>query len=389
MPWAIPRAAGETRSNRAVLEGIASLAILACVLLFQACSGVSVPGNTNTSTGGGGSTPPPPPPPPASLTLSSTLPSGTAGAVYSGSVNASGGTPPYAFSVASGQLPTGLLLAAASGAISGTPTAAGTFSFVIAASDAKALSKQQSLQITIATAPVVNNSKSFSNLQQSTWGQYGLTPPTYATCSPSPCGGISYSMTQGIASPSMSGDSTQFNLAGTTLYGDVLFNNHLIGDFSTQGLPDTNHTLVPTYHSFTYDVDFYTTSLPISQALEFDINQFFNNLGFTWGHECRIAGGHEWDIWDNVTQHWVPTGISCYPNNNAWNHLTIQVQRTSDNQLLYQSITLNGVTNTLNQYSNPGSTPGWYGITINYQMDGNYQQAPYSVYLDNLTFTYE
>jgi len=391
MPWAMWCATKEKRSNRAVFQGATILALLACMLLFQACSGVSVPGNSNTSTGnGGGTTTPPPPPPPASLTFSSTLPSGTVGAIYSGSVNVSGGTPPYAFSVASGQLPAGLTLTAASGTISGTPTASGTFTFAIAASDAKALSKQQSMQITIASAPVVNNSKSFSNLQQSGgWGQYGLTPPTYATCSPSPCGGISYSMTQGISSPSMSGDATQFNLGGTTLYGDVLFNNHLIGDFSSQGLPDIGHTLVPTYHTFTYDVDFYTSSLPLSQALEFDINQFFNNLQFTWGHECRIAGGHEWDIWDNVTQHWVPTGISCYPNNNSWNHLTIQVQRTSDNQLLYQSITLNGVTSTLNQYSNPGSTPGWYGITVNYQMDGNYQQTPYTVYLDNLTFTYE
>src|SRR5712692_4716484 len=50
-----------------------------------------------------------------------------------------------------------------------------------------------------------------------------------------------------------------------------------------------------------------------------------------WGHECRITGGHQWDIWDNQGQKWHPTGITCNPNNNAWNHLTIQVQRTSDN----------------------------------------------------------
>jgi hypothetical protein len=123
--------------------------------------------------------------------------------------------------------------------------------------------------------------------------------------------------------------------------------------------------------------------------LEFDLNQFFNNMGFIWGHECRIAGGNEWDIWDNVNQHWVATGVPCYPNNNAWNHLTIQVQRTSNNQLLYQSITLNGVTNTLNAYYNPGSAPGWYGVTVNYQMDGNDVQSPYSIYLDQLTYSYQ
>lgn len=188
----------------------------------------------------------------------------------------------------------------------------------------------------------------------------------------------------------MSGSAAQYNLGGTAVYTDALFNNHLIGPFSSQGLPDNNHTLVPIYHDFTYDVYFYGSNLELSQAVEFDINQFFNSQGYIWGHECRIAGGNEWDIWDNINQHWVPTGIACHPLDNSWNHLIIQVQRTADNQLLYESITLNGVTNAVNAYYNPGPAPSnWYGITINYQMDGNYQQAPYSVYLDNLTFWYQ
>jgi hypothetical protein len=65
------------------------------------------------------------------------------------------------------------------------------------------------------------------------------------------------------------------------------------------------------------------------------------------------------------------------------------VQRTSSNQLLYQSITLNGKTNTLNQYYNPGSAVGWYGVTVNYQQDGNNKQSANTVYLDDFTFTYE
>jgi hypothetical protein len=71
-----------------------------------------------------------------------------------------------------------------------------------------------------------------------------------------------------------------------------------------------------------------------------------------------------------------------------WNHLTIQVQRTSSNQLLYQSITLNGSAAKLNKTSAPYSAPGWWGVTVNYQMDGNYEQQAYTVYLDKLTFTY-
>jgi hypothetical protein len=242
-----------------------------------------------------------------------------------------------------------------------------------------------------ATAPVTISvaTNAFTNLQASGgWAAAGQGPPKFIDCNP--CGPqITWSMQQGIKSPSLSGNATQYGIGGTGPYWDVLFNNHLIGDGSSQGMPDLDHKIVPSLHNFTYDVYFYGSNLGLAQAVEFDLNQFFDGMGFIWGHECRVAGGNEWDIWDNINQHWVPTGVPCYPNNNAWNHLTIQVQRTSNNQLLYQSITLNGVTHTLNLYYNPGSAPGWYGITVNYQMDGNNQQSPYSVYLDKLTYSYE
>src|SRR5207248_5605008 len=84
-----------------------------------------------------------------------------------------------------------------------------------------------------------------------------------------------------------------------------------------------------------------------------------------WGHECRIAGGHEWDTWNNVKQHWVPTGIPCNPISGAWNHLVLSVQRTSGNKLIFHSITLNGKTAVLDRYDAPGPRKNWYGVTVN------------------------
>jgi serine protease AprX len=55
---------------------------------------------------------------------------------YSQSIAASGGTPPYSFSILSGGLPPGLTLNSTSGVISGTPTTQGVFRFTIAATDA-------------------------------------------------------------------------------------------------------------------------------------------------------------------------------------------------------------------------------------------------------------
>jgi hypothetical protein len=232
---------------------------------------------------------------------------------------------------------------------------------------------------------------SFTSLQASGgWAGYAQTAPNYVDCSPSPCDGITFWMKQGISSPSMDGKAAEISLSGTTDYGDTLWNNHLIGDLSSQGMPDNNHTLVPTLTTFTYDVYFYSSDLSASQALEFDINQFYNSMGFIWGHECVFPGGHGWDIWDNVNQKWVATGIPCKANSNAWNHLTIKVQRTSNNELNYQSITLNGVTNTLNWTYPHGTAPSdWYGVTINYQQDGDSSEQSYDVYLDELTFTYQ
>jgi hypothetical protein len=368
--------------RRKVLIAVSSL------LLFNGCGGRPVPASGSTI-------------PPANttsdstsdLTVSADLPPASLGLNYNASITVAGGSSPYTFSTVSGQLPQGLLLADSNGTISGTPSANGSFSFVISVSDSKGLSKQQPLQITVSNAGASggNGGKSFLNLQHSGgWGQYGQGPPNFVDCSPSPCDGISFSMVQGIASPSESGQASEYSLGGTAVYADALFNNHLIGPFSSQGMLDTNQTLVSTLHDFTYNVDFYGTGLEFSQALEFDINQFYGGLGFIWGHECRIAGGNEWDIWDNQKAHWMPTGVPCLPNNNAWNHLTIKVQRTASNGLLYESITLNGVTNSLNLTYPPGSAPAdWYGITINYQLDGNNHQDPYSVYLDNLTFSYQ
>jgi hypothetical protein len=239
-----------------------------------------------------------------------------------------------------------------------------------------------------STAP--SSAPSFSNLQRASgWGQFGQGPPNFVDCSPSPCNGISFSMTQGINSPSQSGSSTQFYLGGTTPYSDGLWNNHLIGPLSSQGTFDNNGTLVPSLHNFTYDVDFYAPSFDVAEAVEFDINQFFDNMNFIFGHECRIDSGNEWDVWDAENAQWVSTGVPCQVNNNAWNHVTLQVQRTSDNHMVYQSITMNGQTYNLGWTFGHGSGGNWYGLTINFQMDGDYKQDGYSVYLDNLNLSYQ
>jgi hypothetical protein len=218
------------------------------------------------------------------------------------------------------------------------------------------------------------------------WTGYGELPPKYDICTN--CPGVTWSMNQGISSPSLTGKAAKYNIGGTTPYADVLWNNHLIGDGTSQNLPDSDHTLVPTLHNFTYDTYFYGTDLTLAENIEFDIAQFFNDMGFMFGTQCQMVKDQMWGIWDNVNGKWVSTKAPCKPLNNYWNHVVIQFERTSDNQLLYKSITLNGVTTTLNLKYPHFSAPGWWGVVVNFQLDGNYKQSDYSVYLDKLNFTY-
>lgn len=405
--------APDTRAHRAI--AIPCAALIAGITMLNGCGSPSAAKLNPTTT-----------PNSANLSLSANLPSATEGSTYNGSVTATGGKTPYYYAIASGQLPQGVNLDHANGSVSGTPSAAGNFSFNVSVADATGSYKQQGLQINVtqqaataqpapsspppstpppsnppasnppASSPAPSSGSSgssgnaLSNLQASGgWAQYGQGPPSFVDCSPSPCDGIEFSMTQGVNSPSLSGNATVYWVGGSTPYSDALWNNHLIGMYSSQGLSDGDQSLTPTIYNFQYDVDFYGDDLNMAQALEFDINQFFDNMGFIFGHECRVAAGNQWDIWDNSKGQWIPTGIPCYPNSGQWNHLTLKVQRTSDNHETYQSITLNGQTANLGWTFEKGASPGWYGVTVNFQLDGDSKQDSYKVYLDNLTLTYQ
>ena len=254
---------------------------------------------------------------------------------------------------------------------------AGTYNVAVQESDNCGWSSRATVTLTVKSSgstepppPVMT----VSNLQnQKGWSGYALLPPSWGICSS--CTGtgaeLKWSWTQNATSPSMDGLSTKSVYGGGNYqWGDVLWNNHLIGSFSSQGLADTKHTLNPSLHNFTYDVYFWVKDASVSQALEFDINQFTGGKSYIWGHECRIAGGHQWDIYDDVNHKWMPTGVPCNPISGAWNHLVLSVERTSSDQLLFKTITLNGKTATINHTEPPTST-SWNGVPINYQLDGN------------------
>jgi hypothetical protein len=108
--------------------------------------------------------------PPLPLKITSSTPDGKVNQSYSGAFSASGGIPPFTWSIATGSLPPGLVLDPASGSLSGAPTAAGPYTFQVQVTDITKTSATAGGAINVAASLFIS------------------TPPSL----PDATGGISY-----------------------------------------------------------------------------------------------------------------------------------------------------------------------------------------------------
>lgn len=97
-----------------------------------------------------------------SLTTS-TIPTGSQSAVYSTTLNGSGGSQPLSWSIGSGALPAGVNLDFVTGTISGTPTNCGVFNFVVRLIDSAAVQKTIDKPLVLTVACPVNASCGAAN----------------------------------------------------------------------------------------------------------------------------------------------------------------------------------------------------------------------------------
>ena len=86
------------------------------------------------------------------ITTASPLPQGNVGQSYTASLTATGGTAPYRWTATN--LPAGLTLDSQTGAISGAPSTAGTFSFTVQVTDSAQATASANLSLTVNAAPL-------------------------------------------------------------------------------------------------------------------------------------------------------------------------------------------------------------------------------------------
>jgi uncharacterized protein YhjY with autotransporter beta-barrel domain len=153
---------------------------------------------------------------PALAVAPASLPNGAQGTPYAQTITASGGTAPYTYSLAAGALPAGLTLNASTGAIAGTPSAAGVSSFTIGAADSAAHTGAMTYTVTVTTTALVISPASLPNPAQGVAYSQTLTttggtaPYTYSLASGALPAGLGLNASTGAISgtPTGSGGSS-------------------------------------------------------------------------------------------------------------------------------------------------------------------------------------
>ena len=156
--------------------------------------------------------------PPAVTTGS--LPEAAAGKVYSTTLQASGGTTPYTWSVSTGSLPAGLSLTAGTGVIAGTPTTVGTSSFTVQVKDSANNTGTKALSVVVAAAgqaPTVTTSslpggsvgKGYSTMLQASGG---ATPYSWSISAGSLPAGLALSSTGQVSGTPTTAGTASFTV---------------------------------------------------------------------------------------------------------------------------------------------------------------------------------
>jgi hypothetical protein len=137
----------------------------------------------------------------------SVMPAMRVGHVFSQTVTATGGDGgPYTFAVTDGALPAGLSIASSTGAITGTPTAEGTYAFTITATDGSSKTGARSYGGLIASQDILINPHSLptvpigSSISVALSASGGTAPYTWSVVSGALPTGLSLNASTGIVS---------------------------------------------------------------------------------------------------------------------------------------------------------------------------------------------
>lgn len=216
------------------------------------------------------------------LALSGSLPGGTVNQSYNAVLSVSGGSSPYQFSVVSGVLPPGVSLNSATGSLTGQPTAAGNYNFVVGVTD-----KPNSGSGTQPYAVAIKNGGK---------GGGGITVSVSPSSVTLPSGGSQQftATVTGTANTAVTWSATTGTIGGNGLYAAPTVNSTTSATVTATSQADSSQyataavTINPSQQQSSLQIT--TLSLPIGQQGEVYFASF-SATGGTQPYSWSMAGG--------------------------------------------------------------------------------------------------
>ena len=205
------------------------------------------------------------------------------------------------------------------------------------------------------------------------WGVYCEGAPTWAKGN--------------VALPSLDGEALRLSLTGGDPYSGAHFYRTLLPDSIAAVFSMT----VPFYISPTTTCNNDQGIPSIVQAIEFTMNKWQNAKRYEFALQWQNVGpgASQWRYWDpHQAERWVtltPPITQCLQGG-RWYTLTLEGE-ILDDQVHYNRFTVDQQSHDLNITVTPASTPEEPDrLAIAVQLDGNYAESPYNVFVDKVSF---
>lgn len=236
------------------------------------------------------------------ITNTSPLPASTVGVAYSQTLGVTGATAPNTWAVVTGALPSGLSLNASTGAITGTPTGAGTSNFTVRVTDSTSKTGQKDFSITINAALSITTASPLPNgtvgvaYNQTFAATGGTGTKTWSVSAGTLPGGLSLNTSSGALTGSPTGAGTSnFTIQvrdGVNATGSKAFALTITTGNSAPTITSTAVTTGNSGVAYTYDVNASGNPVPTYSLTTFPTGMTINTTSgvISWTPGSTVKG---------------------------------------------------------------------------------------------------
>ena len=209
------------------------------------------------------------------------------------------------------------------------------------------------------------------------WGVYCEGSPTW--------------IKENVTMPSLDGESLRCSITGGAPYSNVHCYRNLLPEPAT-----AQFTLTLSFY-FTPTTTFNNQGGPsVIQALEFTMNKWQQEKRYEWAVQWENVGADapQWRYWDpHQAGQWVSLGITDSEVSELageqWHSLLLEGEILSS-QIRYEGFCIDQICYPLDITTPPVDAPGVPdGLAAAVQLDGNYAETPYDLFIDRVHFVRE